>query len=262
MTIHDFDMARYFLGEVVEVTATGANLISDEIAAAGDIDGAVVVLRGAGAPVLDHQLAPLRVRLRPAPGGVRRARHAHAANQLPTSVRFSGAARTEVAPPYHNFFLDRYTPAYRAEMDHFVTAVETGSVPSPGFADGRAALVLADAANESLRTGATVKVSGDVTVRGDAVHGRHRSRGDGHPDGTAFWTRFADALREAGYNARCRSRTRTTPSDQRESVTLAVGTLRRGRSPILGCGPHRALATIVVMSHVLVSWRWSPERRP
>ena len=44
-------------------------------------------------------------------------------------------------------------------MDHFVTAVETGSAPSPGFADGRAALVLADAANESLRSGATVKVA-------------------------------------------------------------------------------------------------------
>ena len=29
---------------------------------------------------------------------------------------------------------------------------------TPGFADGRAALLLADAANESLRTGATVKV--------------------------------------------------------------------------------------------------------
>ena len=84
-----------------------------------------------------------------------------AANQLPTSVRFSGAAQTEVAPPYHNFFLDRYTPAYQAELDHFVTAVETGSVPSPGFVDGRAALVLADAANESLRSGATVTV---VTV--------------------------------------------------------------------------------------------------
>ena len=47
MTIHDFDMARYFLGEVVEVTATGANLISGEIRDAGDIDGGIVVLRGA-----------------------------------------------------------------------------------------------------------------------------------------------------------------------------------------------------------------------
>jgi myo-inositol 2-dehydrogenase / D-chiro-inositol 1-dehydrogenase len=82
-----------------------------------------------------------------------------AANQLPTSVRFSGAEHTEVAAPYHNFFLDRYTPAYRTELDHFVTAIETGAVPSPGFGDGRAALVLAEAANESLRTGTTVKVA-------------------------------------------------------------------------------------------------------
>jgi hypothetical protein len=50
--------------------------------------------------------------------------------------------------------------ADRAEMEHFATTIETGSTPSPGFTDGRAALVLADAANESLRTGMTVKVVG------------------------------------------------------------------------------------------------------
>ena len=32
------------------------------------------------------------------------------------------------------------------------------TVPSPGFGDGRAALVLADAANESLRTGTEVEI--------------------------------------------------------------------------------------------------------
>jgi myo-inositol 2-dehydrogenase / D-chiro-inositol 1-dehydrogenase len=160
MTIHDFDMARYLLGEVVEVTATGANLISDEIEATGDIDSAVVVLRGA-----DGGLCSITNSRRCAFGYDQRLEAfgergmLSAANQLPTSVRFSGAEHTEVAAPYHNFFLDRYTPAYRAEMDHFVTAVETGSVPSPGFDDGRAALVLADAANESLRTGTTVKVA-------------------------------------------------------------------------------------------------------
>ena len=161
MTIHDFDMARFFLGEVVEVMATGANLVSDEIAAAGDIDGGGRrAARRAGRPVLDHQLASLRLRLRPAPGGLRRARHARrrqpASDQRPVLRR---RPTPRWPPPYHNFFLDRYTPAYRAEMDHFVTAIETGSVPSPGFTDGRAALVLADAANESLRTGTTVKVS-------------------------------------------------------------------------------------------------------
>jgi myo-inositol 2-dehydrogenase / D-chiro-inositol 1-dehydrogenase len=161
MTIHDFDMARSFLGEVVEVTATGANLISDEIAAAGDIDAAVVVLRGA-----QGALCSITNSRRCAFGHDQRLEAfgelgmLTAANQLPTSVRFSGAQHTEVAPPYHNFFLDRYTPAYRAEMDHFVTAIETGSTPSPGFADGRAALALADAANESLRTGTTVKTPG------------------------------------------------------------------------------------------------------
>lgn len=160
MTIHDFDMARFFLGEVVDVTATGANLISEEITAAGDIDGAVVVLRG-----VNGTLCSITNSRRCAFGYDQRLEAfgelgmLAAANQLPTSVRFSGAAHTEVAPPYHNFFLDRYTPAYRAEMDHFVTAVETGSVPSPGFDDGRAALVLADAANESLRTGTTVTVA-------------------------------------------------------------------------------------------------------
>ncbi|MFI7135863.1 inositol 2-dehydrogenase [Nonomuraea sp. NPDC050153] len=159
MTIHDFDMARFFLGEVVEVTATGANLVSDEIAAAGDIDGAVVVLRGA-----QGALASITNSRRCAFGYDQRLEAfgelgmLSAANQLPTSVRFSGADRTEVAAPYFNFFLDRYTPAYRAEMDHFVTAVESGAVPSPGFDDGQAALVLAEAASESLRTGTTVKV--------------------------------------------------------------------------------------------------------
>jgi myo-inositol 2-dehydrogenase/D-chiro-inositol 1-dehydrogenase len=47
MTIHDLDMARFFLGEVVEVTAPAAALVSADIAEAGDVDTAVVLLRGA-----------------------------------------------------------------------------------------------------------------------------------------------------------------------------------------------------------------------
>jgi myo-inositol 2-dehydrogenase / D-chiro-inositol 1-dehydrogenase len=160
MTIHDLDMARSFLGRVVEVTARGSNLISDEIAGAGDVDGAVTVLRGesgAVATIVNSRRCAFGYDQRLEAFGERGM--LAAANQLPTSVRFSGAEATEVAPPYVNFFLDRYTPAYRAELDAFVTAVETGVPPTPGFADGRAALVLADAAGESMRTGTTVRLA-------------------------------------------------------------------------------------------------------
>jgi myo-inositol 2-dehydrogenase / D-chiro-inositol 1-dehydrogenase len=38
------------------------------------------------------------------------------------------------------------------------SCAEQSTAPSPGFADGRAALVLADAANESLKTGHAVRI--------------------------------------------------------------------------------------------------------
>jgi myo-inositol 2-dehydrogenase/D-chiro-inositol 1-dehydrogenase len=57
-----------------------------------------------------------------------------------------------------NFFLERYTPAYRAEMDAFVTGVLDGKPLDPTGEDGLKALVLADAANESVKTGKSVKV--------------------------------------------------------------------------------------------------------
>ena len=160
MTIHDFDMARFFLGEVVEVHAIGANLIEPYIAEAGDIDSAVVLLRGA------HGELCQIVNSRRCAFGYDQRLEAFGAegmlcagNQVATSVRRSGAGGTETAPPYLNFFLDRYTPAYRAELDHLVGCVEQGRPPSPGFADGRAALVLADAANESMKTGRAVRVA-------------------------------------------------------------------------------------------------------
>ena len=159
MTIHDFDMARFFLGDVVEVTATGANLVDPAIAEAGDIDAAVVVLRGA-----TGALATITNSRRCSYGYDQRLEAfgsdamLSVANQLPTSVRYSGAGLTEAAEPYLNFFLDRYTAAYAAELDHLLDCLADGSAPSPSFADGRAALVLADAALESLRTGRTVTV--------------------------------------------------------------------------------------------------------
>jgi myo-inositol 2-dehydrogenase/D-chiro-inositol 1-dehydrogenase len=159
MTIHDFDLARFFLGEAVEVYATGANLIADYIAEIGDIDSSVVVMRAA-----DGALCHITNSRRSVFGYDQRLEAFGSAgmlsvgNQHPTSVRLSNATQTEAAREYLNFFLDRYTPAYRAEIDHLITAMEQGDQPSPGFADGREALALADAAMESIQTGRTVRL--------------------------------------------------------------------------------------------------------
>jgi myo-inositol 2-dehydrogenase/D-chiro-inositol 1-dehydrogenase len=159
MTIHDFDLARFFLGEVVKVYAAGANVVADYIAELGDIDSAVVVLRGADGALCHitnsrHSVFGYDQRLEAfGSGGM-----LSVGNQHPTSVRLSNASQTEAAPEYLNFFLDRYSPAYHAELDQLITAIEQGSQPSPGFADGREALALADAAVESLTTGRAVKV--------------------------------------------------------------------------------------------------------
>ena len=44
MTIHDFDMARFQIGEVEEVYAAGGLLVDPELAEISDIDTGVVTL--------------------------------------------------------------------------------------------------------------------------------------------------------------------------------------------------------------------------
>ncbi len=161
MMIHDFDLARFFLGDIVEMQAMGANLIEPYIEAAGDHDSAMVTLRaanGALCHIVNSRRCSYGYDQRLEAFGSTAA--LSVANQTPTSVQRFDASGTGQAAPYLTFFLDRYTPAYRAELDHFVTSIESGTAPSPGFADGRKALTLANAAGESLRTGATARLAG------------------------------------------------------------------------------------------------------
>ena len=59
------------------------------------------------------------------------------------------------ADRFQNFFIDRYAAAYRLEMAHFAEVL-IGASPKVGLADAIAALALAQAAEESARTGAPV----------------------------------------------------------------------------------------------------------
>ena len=52
-----------------------------------------------------------------------------------------------------------YASSYRRELALFVQSIKDATTLCPTYEDGRAALVLADAALESARTGKSVKVS-------------------------------------------------------------------------------------------------------
>jgi myo-inositol 2-dehydrogenase/D-chiro-inositol 1-dehydrogenase len=158
-SIHDLDMARFFVPEIIEVSATGSNLFCDYIEEAGDFDSVVINLRGRGG----EQITIINSR-HSAFGHDQRLEAfgsegmLTAGNLTPTSVRKFTAAGAEETDPYLNFFLERYAEAYRAELDSFVQSVRTGMPCSPGFDDGVQALVLANAAEESARSGRVVKV--------------------------------------------------------------------------------------------------------
>jgi len=159
MTIHDLDMARYFIPDIVEVSAQGANVFSDDIRKADDFDSTVVTLRGSK----DELVTILNAR-HSAYGYDQRMEAFGSAGLLQVSnkndslVRHWGARTVEGMGPYQSFFLERYAEAYRLEVAEFLRAVRGLPSRSPGFEDGRAALILADAAEKSARTGAAIAV--------------------------------------------------------------------------------------------------------
>lgn len=159
MSIHDFDMARYFVGDIAEVHAFGAALFDKTIAAHGDVDTAVVSLRArSGAMVqinntrrcvygYDQRLEVF------GSGGM-----LQAGNQRATAVRSSTASGTDARDVLLHTFIERYADAYAAEVGHFVDCLQSGATPLTNFADGVEALRIAEAALESLRTGASVRL--------------------------------------------------------------------------------------------------------
>ena len=157
MMIHDFDMARWLLGEEpVSVFATGSCLVDPEIGRLGDVDSAMVILKtGSG------KLCQISCSRRAAYGYDQRI-EVHGQNGM---VRADNVRQNTVeladaggfhGEPLPNFFIERYARAYVDELDHFADALAAGKAPSPSGEDGRRALALADAAVESAASGRTV----------------------------------------------------------------------------------------------------------
>jgi myo-inositol 2-dehydrogenase / D-chiro-inositol 1-dehydrogenase len=162
MTIHDFDMARFILGEEpVDVSAHGSRLVDPALMERlGDYDVVTVVLRTASGKqcVITNAREAVygydqRVEALGETG------LALSDNRRPHESVLHRKAFTGQAAPLLNFFIDRYAAAFDAEIDEFVSAVEAKRPPEVGFHDGRMALVLAEAAIKSAAEGRVVRVS-------------------------------------------------------------------------------------------------------
>ena len=158
--VHDFDMARWLLGEEpVAVMAVASRVVDPGLAEFDDYDTVMVLLRtGSG------RQAHINCCREAVYGYDQRLEVFGAAGMLlnenlrPSSLRRWTRGATEAREPLLNFFLERYAESYRVELGLFLDAIAACG-PMPVTArDGRQALRLAECAIESARTGRAVAV--------------------------------------------------------------------------------------------------------
>lgn len=159
MTIHDFDMARYQVGEIDEVYAIGNVMIDPELNSFGDIDTDIVTLKFVNGAIgaidnsrqavygYDQRLEVFCL------NGV-----AKAENEMENTVSIGNTTGFSASRlPF--FFMQRYAPCYVEEVRQFIECVRD-DLPTPTTGDdGRKAVVLGYAAWKSYHENRPVKVS-------------------------------------------------------------------------------------------------------
>ena len=151
MTIHDFDMARFLVGDEVEEVYTAAGVMVDPaIGEAGDLDTALITLKFRNGVIgsIDNcrQAAygyDQRAEILGSKGSVA------TTNCYPNEATISTGESVRRDLPL-NFFMDRYTESFTREVRAFVQAVvEDKPTPVTGI-DGRIPVVMGLAARKSF----------------------------------------------------------------------------------------------------------------
>eukprot|EP00188_Purpureofilum_apyrenoidigerum_P003013 Plantae.Rhodophyta-Purpureofilum_apyrenoidigerum.ctg30583.p1 GENE.Plantae.Rhodophyta-Purpureofilum_apyrenoidigerum.ctg30583~~Plantae.Rhodophyta-Purpureofilum_apyrenoidigerum.ctg30583.p1 ORF type:complete len:425 (+),score=77.96 Plantae.Rhodophyta-Purpureofilum_apyrenoidigerum.ctg30583:57-1277(+) len=159
-SIHDFDMARFLIGDdVEEVYALGAVNLDPSIKEFGDIDTSLVSLKFKNGVIgtIDNSRKAVygydqRCEVFGSKGSV------SINNNYPNSAVLSTADKIQRDLPLH-FFMDRYTDSFVTELQEFVDCVlNDEDVPVTGW-DGRAPVVIALAAKKSYYEQRPIKLS-------------------------------------------------------------------------------------------------------
>ena len=170
MAIHDFDMARFLMGaEATEVYAVGGVRVDPAIGEAGDIDTALTTVKFANGAmgVIDNSRQAVygydqRIEVFGSLGCVTNS------NNYGNNAVISTATQVRHDLPL-NFFMERYTESYVAELAAFVAAVVEDKPVAVSGQDGRAPVVMGLAAKRSYLEGRPVKIE-EIGALTQAAH--------------------------------------------------------------------------------------------
>jgi len=157
MGIHDFDLARMFMGEVKSVYASGAALAYPEMKDIGDIDNAVINLTfrggGLGAVQLSRN-AVFGYDIRTEIWGTKGSLQIGYFRQTPLLVMTKEGISHDAVP----YFMERFECAYLAQIQNFVDSVLNGREPAVSGSDAIEAIRVSLAATVSCREQRVVEI--------------------------------------------------------------------------------------------------------
>jgi scyllo-inositol 2-dehydrogenase (NAD+) len=156
--VHDFDLARWLMGqEVRQVQAIGGALVYHRLAEEGGVDNGLVNIVFADGALGNVELSrnaaygyDVRTEVLGSEGGLL----IGGLQQTPLTIMSPAGVSHDVFP----WFPERFKEAYLNEIRYFVECVRTDRFPSPDGEDDRAALEIALAATESLKSGRPVEL--------------------------------------------------------------------------------------------------------
>lgn len=158
MGIHDFDLARWFMGSVRTISAIGATIAYPELESVGDIDNAVVslVFESGKLGAIDLTRSgiygyDISTEILGLEGTIR----IGYLRETPIVVLKKNNVSHDTVP----YFMERFREAYTLQLQNFAQNVLLDREPPIGIDDGLEALRLGIAATRAQQTGRPVAVA-------------------------------------------------------------------------------------------------------